>query len=227
MSKVAGSALLKELNSARSAATVVASGCHQLITPSPRFNRLLAPCPRRAQTAGDSRSIAGSSGWPRPAQSSGPPRWIARIKLVPKLTVRVRFPSPAQHAKSVAVEPLWRNPVLCRSVFPVHARATLGHRYPHPGTHPQASEDAQLVPSCSPAVRFSGSSKVTQGVSPQVRARCERAQLQRREETRPVIPPRAGALDAEVPVRLTIAERDIAGVSEPTSTAILSAHACR
>jgi len=53
--------------------------------------------------------------------------------------------------------------------------------------HPQASEDAQLVPSCSPAVRFSGSSKVTQGVSPQVRARGERAQLQRRrEETRPV-----------------------------------------
>src|SRR5664280_955472 len=71
---------------ARSAATVVAGGGHQLITPSPRFNRLLAPCPRRAQTAGDSRSIAGSSGWPRPAQSSGPPRWIARIKLVPKLT---------------------------------------------------------------------------------------------------------------------------------------------
>ena len=107
MSKVAGSALLKELNSARSAATVVASGCHQLITPSPRFNRLLAPCPRRAQTAGDSRPIAGSSGWPRPAQSSGPPRWIARIKLVPKLTVRVRFPSPAPHAKSVAIHTNW------------------------------------------------------------------------------------------------------------------------
>jgi hypothetical protein len=72
------------------------------ITPAPRFNRLLAPCPRRAQTAGDSRPIAGSSGCPRPAQSSGPPRWIARTKLVPKLTVRVRFPSPAPHAKSVA-----------------------------------------------------------------------------------------------------------------------------
>jgi hypothetical protein len=54
---------------------------------------LLAPCPRRAQTAGDSRPIAGSSGCPRPAQSSGPPRWIAHTKLVPKLTVRVRFPS--------------------------------------------------------------------------------------------------------------------------------------
>ena len=102
MSKVAGSALLKELTSARSAATVVASGCHQLITPSLRFNRLLAPCPRRALTAGDSRPIAGSSGWPRPAQSSGPPRWIARIKLVPKLTVRVRFPSPAPCSNTVA-----------------------------------------------------------------------------------------------------------------------------
>src|ERR1035437_9639474 len=91
-----------QFTSARCPATVVAGGCHQLITPAPRFNRLLAPCPRRAQTAGDSRPIAGSSGGPRPAQSSGPPRWIARIKLVPKLTVRVRFPSPAPHAKSVA-----------------------------------------------------------------------------------------------------------------------------
>src|SRR5450756_2082660 len=90
-----------QFTSARSAA-VVAGGCHQLITPAPRFNRLLAPCPRRAQTAGDSRPIAGSSGCPRPAQSSGPPRWIARIKLVPKLTVRVRFPSPAPYANSVA-----------------------------------------------------------------------------------------------------------------------------
>ena len=45
MSKVAGSALLKELTSARSAATVVVGGCHQLITPSPRFNRLVALCP--------------------------------------------------------------------------------------------------------------------------------------------------------------------------------------
>jgi len=34
----------------------------------------------------------------------------------------------------------------------VLARATLGHTYPHLGTHPSASEDAQLVPSCSPAV---------------------------------------------------------------------------
>ena len=34
---------------------------------------------------------------------------------------------------------------------------------------------------------FSGSSNRTQGVSPQARARCERAELQHREETRPVI----------------------------------------
>jgi hypothetical protein len=96
-----------QFTSTRSAATVVAGGCHQLISPAPRFNRLLAPCPRRAQTAGDSRPIAGSSGCPRPAQSSGPPRWIARIKLVPKLTVRVRFPSPAPNAKSVAIHTNW------------------------------------------------------------------------------------------------------------------------
>src|SRR5664280_1010556 len=98
---------------ARSAATVVAGGCHQLITPSPRFNRLLAPCPRRALTAGDSRSIAGSSGWPLPAQPGGPPRWIARIKLVPKLTVRVRFPSPAPCAPCAKGGAIHTNWVLC------------------------------------------------------------------------------------------------------------------
>src|ERR1035437_6244579 len=73
------------------------NGCRERLPPTDHpgtsFNRLLAPCPRRAQTAGDSRPIAGSSGCPRPAQSSGPPRRIARIKLVPKLTVRARFPS--------------------------------------------------------------------------------------------------------------------------------------
>ena len=71
------------------------------VHPAPGFHRLLAPCPRRAQTAGDSRPIAGSSGCPRPAQSSGSPRWIARIELVPKLTVRVRFPSPAPPRKAL------------------------------------------------------------------------------------------------------------------------------
>ena len=44
----------------------------------------------------------------------------------------------------------------CRAVLgnlspvSVFARATLGHTYPHLGAHPPASEDAQLVPSCSP-----------------------------------------------------------------------------
>jgi hypothetical protein len=187
VSKVAGSALLKELNSARSAATVVASGCHQLITPSPRFNRLLASCPRRAQTAGDSRPFAGSSGWPRPAQSSGLPRWIARIKLVPKLTVRVRFPSPAPHAKSVAAEANWTDLVPRRSVFPVHPRAILGHTYPHLGWTLQLQLDAQLVPSCSPGCSVPLPSNVAGRVSgcQQVRARCERAQSQRREEAPP------------------------------------------
>src|ERR1035437_5067375 len=84
------------------------NGCRGRLPPTDHpvtsFNRLLAPCPRRAQTAGDSRPIADSSGWPRPAQSRGPPRWIARIKLVPKLTVRVRFPSPAPCSNSVAVQ---------------------------------------------------------------------------------------------------------------------------
>jgi hypothetical protein len=110
-----------QFTGARSAATVVAGGCHQLITPAPRFNRLLAPCPRRAQTAGDSRPIAGSGGCPRPAQSSGPPRWIARIKLVPKLTVRVRFPSPAPHAKSVAAQ---ANPTVSPKQVNPHSHPT-------------------------------------------------------------------------------------------------------
>src|SRR5664280_3691473 len=108
-----------QFTSAHSAATVVAGGCHQLITPAPRFNRLLAPCPRHALTAGDSRPIAGSSGWPRPAQSSGPPRWIARIKLVPKLTVRVRFPSPAPCSNTVAAQ---ANPTVSLKQVNAHSR---------------------------------------------------------------------------------------------------------
>ena len=156
VSKSAGSALLKKLTRARCAATVVAVGYHQLITPSPHLSRLPAPCPRRAHTSGDSRPIAGSSGCPSPAQSSGPPRWITLIKLVPKLTVRVRFPSPAPHAKSVAAEPYSRLLVPFLTGVSVLARATSGHTYPHLGTHPPASEDAQLVPSCSPAVRLPG-----------------------------------------------------------------------
>ena len=102
--------------------------------------------------------------------------------------MRVRFPSPALHTKDVVAEPNWGIPVLCLSMF----RSMLGPLWAThihtSGLTLSASEDAQLVPSCSPAVRFSGSSNLTQVGSPQLRARCERAQLRRREETRPVIP---------------------------------------
>src|SRR5450759_1765759 len=68
------------------------------------------------------------------------PRPRGRSSMVehqlPKLTVRVRFPSPAPNAKNVATEPHWRIPVLCETVFSVHTRATLGHTYPHLGTQP-------------------------------------------------------------------------------------------
>jgi hypothetical protein len=78
--------------------------------------------------------------------------------------------------------------VLLRAHVSVVAGTTLGHTYPHLDTHPSVSEGRSA---CS--VMFSGcsvprSSNVTRGVSPQVRARCERAQLQRREESPPVIP---------------------------------------
>src|SRR5450759_5646935 len=75
---------------------------------------------------------------------------------LPKLTVRVRFPSPAPCPNTVAAEQYSRISALCGTRAPVRARATLGHTYPHLGTHPSGSEDAPLVPSCSPAVRFSG-----------------------------------------------------------------------
>src|ERR1035437_9182858 len=99
------------------------NGCRGRLPPTDHpvtsFNRLLAPCPRRAQTAGDSRPIADSSGWPRPAQSRGPPRWIARIKLVPKLTVRVRFPSPAPCSNTVAAQ---ANPTVSLKQVNAHSR---------------------------------------------------------------------------------------------------------
>jgi hypothetical protein len=125
------------------------------------FNRLLAPCPRRALTAGDSRPVGGSSGWPLPAQLGGPPRLIARIKLVPKLTVRVRFPSPAPCSNTVTAELYSRTSRLFLNSVSVLVRATLGHTYPHLGPHPSGSEDTQLVLSWGPAV----CSPFTQGMS--------------------------------------------------------------
>src|SRR5450759_5809495 len=63
---------------------------------------------------------------------------------VPKLTVRVRFPSPAPHAKNVAAQANRWIPGLCRSVLSVHARATLGHRYAHVNTHLQFRRTLRL-----------------------------------------------------------------------------------
>ena len=48
-------------------------GCHQLITPATRCNRLLAPCPRRALLLPATHGpIAGSSGCPPPLAWSTP-----------------------------------------------------------------------------------------------------------------------------------------------------------
>jgi hypothetical protein len=72
---------------------------------------------------------------------------------VPKLTVRVRFPSPAPYAKTVVAEPNWWISILSGSVF----RAMLGPLWAtdiHTWTLTlRFQKDAQLVPSCSPAIR--------------------------------------------------------------------------
>ena len=147
------------------------------------------------------RQLTASRGLTRPprlARSPGLPRGIRHIKLVPKLTVRVRFPSPAPCSNTVAAEPYSRIPVLCRTRVSVLARATLGHTYPHLGTRPSASEDAQLVPLCDPVLRFF---QRRQGESPRIRGRVNG--LNYRSHAR------AGARDTQVPVRLTIRLRHI------------------
>jgi hypothetical protein len=126
---------------------------------------------------------------------------------IPKLTVRVRFPSPAPHAKSVAAQSNWTIPLFGLCVSPVHVRATLGHTYPHLGTHPSASEDAQLVPLCSPTT--------CSRILPTSPKGCPRHDYEldvtgstttaRKETSDPG--PRARALDADMPVRLTIGQR--------------------
>jgi len=83
--------------------------------------------------------------------------WMAGPCRIPKLTVRVRFPSPAAHTKercntSESVD----SRRLCRSVLSVHARATLGHIGPQISTPQHSSsvqKDAPPVPSRSPTVR--------------------------------------------------------------------------
>ena len=70
-----------------------------------------------------------------------------------------------------------------------HARATLGHRYPHLDTHASVSEGRSACSVMFPSYPFSGSSNPPKScISHKLRARCERAQLRRREGTRPVIP---------------------------------------
>jgi hypothetical protein len=118
------------------------------------------------------------------------------MRTLPKLTVRVRFPSPAPCSNTVAARGYSRLLVLCRTRLSVFARATLGHTYPHLGTRPSGSEDAQLVPSCDPVLRFF---QRRQGESPQIRGRVNG--LNYRSHAR------AGPRDTEVPVRLTIADR--------------------
>jgi hypothetical protein len=109
---------------------------------------------------------------------------------VPKLTVRVRFPSPAAHTKERCntSESVDSRPLPIRAVGPC-----AGHIGPHWATDIHTSTlifSSEGRSACSitfSGCPFSGSSNRTQGVSPQERARCERAELQHREETRPVI----------------------------------------
>ena len=175
MSKVAGSALLKELTAARCAATVVAGSAR---TDHP--NLVSGDCLRRALGVPKLPATHGQSRLERVATLRSVKRYATvdrSAHVDSQADSGGSIPGSRSTSKSVAAEPPFRS--------------CLGHVGSHlstPGTHPSASEDAQLVPSCSPTVRFSGSSTVTQGVSPQVRARHLRAQRQRRQETRPVIP---------------------------------------
>jgi hypothetical protein len=77
---------------------------HRLKGPVTQRQRVVfAPCPLRAQTAGNSRLVAGRGGvrCPPRASSTGPPQSFRRIKLVPKLTVRVPAPLSATHEKTL------------------------------------------------------------------------------------------------------------------------------
>jgi len=64
-----------------------------------------------------------------------------------------------------------------------------GHFGPHNSTSALTFIYRRTLSLSRHVPRFSGSSNLTQVVSPpQLRARCERAQLRRRKETRPVLP---------------------------------------
>ena len=141
------------------------------LPPTPTQNARLTPRAISSATAMESRQMvylvprshschshaisAGIQGTRRAArdrETRREPSTCPCARAVPKLIVRVRLPSPAPYAKNVAAEPYSRISVLFQSRVSVHARATLGHTYPHLVTEPSASADAQLVPSRSPAV---------------------------------------------------------------------------
>jgi len=63
----------------------------------PDRTRWRLSCTPRATSQGQDRSLTATSD---PATGA----WIAGPSRIPKLTVRVRFPSPAPHAKSVAAQ---------------------------------------------------------------------------------------------------------------------------
>jgi len=70
--------------------------------PRTRHRRALTSCPPRAQRSGNSRIVVDVSSVGAPHKPGGLPQWTRCAELVPKLIVRVRFPSPAPHAKSIA-----------------------------------------------------------------------------------------------------------------------------
>src|SRR5665647_1019634 len=101
---------------------------------------------------------------------------------VPKLTVRLQFPPPAPNAKSVVAEPYSRVSVLFRTRVSVHARATLGHTYPHLGTHLQLQRTLSLFRHVLRLFGFPVFQRRPGSVSASSRS-MRRAQLQRRERS--------------------------------------------
>ena len=170
-------------------------------------------CHSRAITAG----IQGTLQAARDRETRREPSTYPWVRALPKLTVRVRFPSPAPHAKNVAAESSWRIPVLCESVF---------SSIPGPpwATHIRTSAFNLSVSegrsACSAlSARFFQSLQTAS--PPQLGPKCGRARFCRREEA-PAVPSGAGASRPEMPVRLTIVVRTagaVAGLRQPERAA--------
>ena len=77
------------------------------------------PCHTRAITAG----IQGTLQAARDRETRREPSTYPCVRAVPKLTVRVRFPSPAPHTKSVATE---ANPTISLKQVNAHSRSDNG-----------------------------------------------------------------------------------------------------